>query len=152
MTQIIQNLYLGDLANLRDKNFLMEQNFDLIIDVNYYYFSNTNPVSTYKKENLFPNLEFKHYPVEDTHFENPFKFFDLIYDDIETALNNNKKVYIHCQMGISRSPTIVIAYLMKKHKWTRDKSLNYVKSKRPIIAPNTSFMKYLAAFEEEIYD
>ena len=150
MTEIIDNLYLGDLASLRDKDYLTHQNFDLILDVNYYYGSFHNPVKFHKEQGLFPKLELKQYPLEDTHSEDPFKYFDSIYAHIETALNNNKKVYIHCQMGISRSPTIVIAYLMKKYQWNRDKAVAFVKDKRPWIAPNSSFMKYLAAFEEEL--
>lgn len=150
MTEIIKNLYLGDLASLRDKDYLTEQNFDLILDVNYYYGLLQNPVKFHKEQGLFPKLELKHYPIEDTQTEDPFKHFDSIYTDIETSMTNNKKIYIHCQMGISRSPTIVIAYLMKKNQWNRNKALEFVKDKRPWIAPNNSFMKYLAAFEEEM--
>lgn len=148
MVEIIKNLYLGDLASLNDKGYV--QNFDMIIDVNYYYGSFKSPAKIYKEQGLFPELQLKHYPIEDNNYEDPFTFFDIIYDNINDGLKNNEKIYIHCHMGISRSPTIVIAYLMKKNTWSRDQALNYVKSKKPDIAPNSSFMKYLAAFEEEL--
>ena len=42
-------------------------------------------------------------------------------------------------MGISRSSTIVIAYLMFSKKLTYRSAYNLVKEKRHIILPNTGF-------------
>jgi hypothetical protein len=38
--------------------------------------------------------------------------------------------------GISRSPTIVMAYLMKKNNWTLDRTYSHVRQSRGIISPN----------------
>ena len=48
-------------------------------------------------------------------------------------------VLVHCQMGISRSATIVMAYLMHKHGLTYDDALRLVQRKRPIVQPNPGF-------------
>ena len=42
-------------------------------------------------------------------------------------------------MGISRSSTIVIAYLMKTNLWTFLKAFDYCKNKRDIVRPNPNF-------------
>lgn len=55
----------------------------------------------------------------------------------------NEKILFHCHSGVSRSATFAIAYLMKKHKLTKDKAFDLVKSKRSIINPNYGFMKIL---------
>ena len=55
----------------------------------------------------------------------------------------NKKILFLCYAGVSRSATFAIAYLMKKHKLTKDKAFDLVKSKRSIINPNYGFMKIL---------
>jgi len=44
-------------------------------------------------------------PISD-HFKNSSNF-------IEKALESKGKVYVHCVDGKSRSPTILMAYLMK---------------------------------------
>ena len=50
-------------------------------------------------------------------------------------------------MGISRSPSIVISYLMFKNKWNFKKTFNYVKNKRPEIQPNSGFVEQLKKFD-----
>ena len=42
------------------------------------------------------------------------KHFDEAYEFIEHMRENNKNVLVHCHAGISRSATLVCAYLMKK--------------------------------------
>lgn len=151
MVEIIPDLYLGDVAHLRNKDYVTVEKFNVIIDCNYYYRSSQNPIKQYQKYGLFPDIIVKSYPIEDNHFQNPFVYYDSIYNDIETALSNNKRIYIHCEKGISRSATIVIAYLMKKNSWRFESALNYVKTKKPNIAPNSSFVKYLQTFEHNLH-
>lgn len=58
---------------------------------------------------------------------------------------------IHCNLGISRSSSILIAYLINKYKLCLYAAFNYVKDKRLQIAPNYSFLRQLKQFEEEFY-
>jgi len=55
-------------------------------------------------------------------------------------------VFVHCQGGISRSATIVIAYLMYKNNMTVNEASNYVKEHRPCICPNPNFMEQLEQY------
>jgi protein-tyrosine phosphatase len=59
-------------------------------------------------------------------------------------------VLVHCAAGVSRSPTLVIAYIMWSQKKTRKEAYEYVSSKRPIIDPNENFMNQLEMFEEVV--
>lgn len=58
---------------------------------------------------------------------------------------------IHCNLGISRSSSILIAYLINKYKMCLYAAFNYVKDKRLQIAPNYSFLRQLKQFEQEFY-
>jgi dual specificity MAP kinase phosphatase len=64
---------------------------------------------------------------------------------------NNSKVLVHCQAGVSRSPTIVIAYLMRKLKLKMNDAYGKVREKRPIVAPNLIFMSQLMDFELSLF-
>lgn len=48
--------------------------------------------------------------------------------------------------GVSRSATIVIAYIMKKHKLKFDKAFERVKLKRNLVSPNYGFIQQLRLF------
>ena len=57
--------------------------------------------------------------------------------------NKNKKIFVHCNAGVSRSPSIVIAYLIKSLNYTFNEAYNFVKKKRNIIKPNEKFLQEL---------
>lgn len=52
-------------------------------------------------------------------------------------------VLVHCIQGVSRSPSIVIAYLMATSEMGFRETRLYVKGKRPCIRPNDTFIKDL---------
>ncbi|GAD95515.1 dual specificity phosphatase Yvh1, putative [Paecilomyces variotii No. 5] len=58
---------------------------------------------------------------------------------------------VHCDRARSRSPTIVIAYLMRKYSATLGDALKFVQSKQKI-RPNPNFMRQLQVWEEVGYD
>lgn len=65
----------------------------------------------------------------------------------DEARQSGARVLVHCQAGVSRSPTIVIAYLMKHTRMTMVDSYKYVKARRIIISPNLNFMGQLVEWE-----
>jgi len=62
-------------------------------------------------------------------------YFDETYQWIDNAITNNGTILVHCHAGISRSPTIIIAYIMKKNKLQYKDAYALVKDIRPIIDP-----------------
>ncbi|KAN0050426.1 hypothetical protein ACTA71_003550 [Dictyostelium dimigraforme] len=66
--------------------------------------------------------------------------------------NEKSNVLIHCKQGRSRSPSIVIAYLMSNGKWTLEKSFNHVSSVSPKnLTVNDGFKKKLMDLEMELF-
>jgi protein-tyrosine phosphatase len=65
----------------------------------------------------FPNqFEYLHLQVKDSLKEDISLHFTKVCDFIEEGVLNDEGVFVHCAYGISRSPTLVIAFLMKKLK------------------------------------
>ena len=52
-------------------------------------------------------------------------------------------VFVHCKAGISRSPTIVMAWLILYKKYSFDDAWTTVVKARPFVRPNPSFVKIL---------
>ena len=51
---------------------------------------------------------------------------------IQHLVDMGKKVYVHCQNGHGRAPTLVAAYLATKGKST-DEAIEFIRKKRPTI-------------------
>ena len=51
---------------------------------------------------------------------------------LEKLVSMKKKVYVHCQNGHGRAPTLVAAYLIRQGK-TPMEAIEFIKSKRPTI-------------------
>lgn len=62
----------------------------------------------------------------------------------------NRNVLVHCHAGVSRSATIVIAYLMAKYNMFANEAIDFLKSKRECIQPNDRFMQNLKDFQKDI--
>ncbi|KAJ5124024.1 dual specificity phosphatase Yvh1 [Penicillium bovifimosum] len=58
----------------------------------------------------------------------------------------SEAILIHCDLGISRSPTIIIAYLMRKFDMQQADVLHFVQSKQKI-KPSTNFTRQLQVWE-----
>lgn len=50
-----------------------------------------------------------------------------------------ERVLVHCNMGISRSTSVVLRYLQMRHGWSYREALDFVKRRRPVATPNTLF-------------
>lgn len=73
---------------------------------------------------------------------------------IEDALKSNKgrgRILVHCSAGVSRSPTIVVAYLMKHRNMSLRTALGHVVRIRPQVSPNPGFIEQLKDMEMELY-
>ena len=78
-------------------------------------------------------------------------FYECI-EYIESVKEKNGRVLIHCIQGISRSVSIVMAYLIYKNKYTYDKAFSLVQSKREISSPNFGFSIQLQNFYLRLYE
>lgn len=88
--------------------------------------------------------------VNDEPSANLLLWFDSVAERIEVELSKDRSVYVHCQMGISRSSSLILAYLIKYHNITREEAYKFTKEKRPKIEPNVGFYQQLKTYEETI--
>lgn len=72
----------------------------------------------------------------------------LLFTD--EARSNGCGVLVHCEAGISRSPTITIGYLMYRQSISLQEAYSLVKSRRDFISPNLNFMGQLVELEKKL--
>ncbi|EFJ44677.1 hypothetical protein VOLCADRAFT_82741 [Volvox carteri f. nagariensis] len=56
------------------------------------------------------------------------------------------RVLVHCQAGVSRSPAVVAAWLMRSRGLSADEALRLLGSRRPAVDPNEGFRAQLSLF------
>merc|ERR1719461_420078 len=94
-------------------------------------------------------INYKQLLASDNGVQNLRQFFEEAFEFIDEARANLSSVLVHCQAGISRSPTIAVAYLMKHYPgMAMAEAYKFVKTRRSIISPNLNFMGQLWEFEQ----
>ncbi|CAK56209.1 unnamed protein product (macronuclear) [Paramecium tetraurelia] len=74
------------------------------------------------------------------------RYFDEGADFIHNHLKYGN-VLVHCYAGISRSASLVVAYLIKYHNYTTLTAVRFLQKSRPIIEPNDGFIAQLKEYE-----
>jgi len=135
-----EKLYLGNYKTANDLTLLNTLAIKSIVNVALAQVPNFFPrVFTYKSKEL-----------SDLPDEEISETFNELVDFIEEALTRGP-VFVHCAGGVSRSATIVIAFLMKKKQMCLKDAYAHVKEKRPIIAPNGGFLIQLLEYEMKLF-
>lgn len=134
ISQITNTIYLGNIDAAFNKKKLKQIGIKKILTVMEAF------------GNHYSSNEFIHksIDVEDNYQTNIIRYFK----DCFLFIEGKDKILVHCAAGMSRSPTIVIAYIMWKNKLSLNKAIKFVKEKRPLISPNDNFMNQLKIFEE----
>lgn len=78
-----------------------------------------------------------------------FEHFHVAANFIERALNAGGKVLVHCGEGISRSSTLVLAYLMIKRGFHVQEAVRQVVKYRNIL-PNQGFLLQLCQLHDQL--
>jgi len=84
--------------------------------------------------------------LEDVPEANLVAAFDVATAWIHNALENQGAVLVHCAAGISRSVTVVCAYLLRYHGdrfQSAEMAVSHVQKARPWASPNHGFLKQL---------
>lgn len=136
-TQILPNLWVGDIRSACNKNSLIENNIEMIVSAVYGATAHHPFSFNYEKANL-----------RDTGKEDIIIEFHRLLPKIRRAVLDNKGVLVHCMQGASRSVSIVAAYLIKYHHMSAEDALTFMKKKRSCVNPNEGYREKLKEYED----
>jgi len=85
--------------------------------------------------------------LEDSFDDNLKMHLPTAIEFIDNAIKNGNRVLVHCSKGISRSGSLVVAYLMYKYELEYDDALKIAKKGRSCCNPNFNFKNQLETFD-----
>jgi hypothetical protein len=137
MTEILPRIFVGNIHDAQNLERLNQNGITHII--------NATPDLPLFWENQYQYLRIG---VLDLPSESIRKHFDKAFQFIDEKLQNKtNKILVHCSAGISRSPTLVLAYMIKKYQMKFDEAFNKMRQLRQIVDPNVSFILQLRDWE-----
>ena len=139
MTEIIPHkLYLSGLKHATNLDWLRQMAITDIITL-------VILEDMHELTQMLKNVGIRHhvYGVQD----NVSQKIDELFPSLIYIIDSAPTVLVHCQMGISRSATVVLAYLINNHHSLYDATM-LILNKREIL-PNDGFIRQLIKFEHK---
>lgn len=145
-TSILPNLWLGSYDDAVNIEKLKTNGVKYVLNI-----SEECPVPV--KDYVSNKITFHQIKIKDHSDADIKSHFEKTCEIIKNCLENNHGILVHCRMGISRSASIVIAFLMnfgfsieKPEKKCYKDCFDFVKKKRHNISPNFGFCLMLREF------
>ncbi|KAM8974482.1 dual specificity protein phosphatase 26 [Pelodytes ibericus] len=141
--EVWPGLYLGDQEVAANKGELIKMSITHILNASH---SRWRGGEEYYKDMYitYMGIEAQDSPT----FDMSIHFYPAA-DFIHKALREKGKILVHCAVGVSRSATLVLAYLMIHHNMTLVDAITTVKDRRGII-PNRGFLRQLVDLDNTL--
>jgi len=133
------SLFIGSLAAVQDTDLLRQHRITHIVQVVNVPWLPVTEQDGYRCYKI---------SIDDTENVDLRPHLESACAFIERALRSGMNVLVHCQQGVSRSASIVIAYLIRNQNMSFDSAYSFLKHKRACVKPNPSFVKALQEWEQ----
>uniref|UniRef100_A0A158P6M5 Tyrosine-protein phosphatase domain-containing protein n=1 Tax=Angiostrongylus cantonensis TaxID=6313 RepID=A0A158P6M5_ANGCA len=97
------------------------------------------------------HMKVLHIPLLDDESTDLSPYFTIVFKEIDSVRKSLGRVLLLCAMGISRSATFAISYLMCIEKMSLYDAYKHVQYCRNIICPNVGFFQQMIDLEQKLY-
>ncbi|XP_043087104.1 dual specificity protein phosphatase 13-like [Puntigrus tetrazona] len=140
--EVWPNLFLGDMSAANDRFCLWKLGITRVLNAAHGKMHSQGSHQFYG-----PALEYYGVPADDSPAFNLSPYFQPCADYIQEVLSSPaERVLVHCAVGVSRSASLVLAYLMIHQHLSLLDAITTVKQHRWIF-PNRGFLKQLRALD-----
>jgi len=131
------NVYLGSEYDALDENFINSEKITTILSI-----------QSWEIQKKISGIKYEFVQANDNSQQDLKSKFEYICNFLKK--NENERVLVHCQAGISRSATACLAYLMKETNQSLETCFSELRKRREIVNPNFAFLGQLKCWEREI--
>jgi len=148
--EIVKGVWLGSATAAMNKNILQQKNIKYALTVARDMVE-FEPASTTTSSWFLEHAALELFDTEDDlllgNLDEALKFVDVCLFDPRGG-----SILVHCMAGVSRSASVVIAYLMTRKDMRFHQALSMVSDIREVAAPNDGFMDQLIMLERCKHD
>ncbi|KAK3085745.1 hypothetical protein FSP39_008099 [Pinctada imbricata] len=147
--EVYDGIFIGDQTYSRDKAKLRSLGITHVVNCA----NGTRPNQINTNSAFFKDVGIKFMGIQanDVATYNLMPKFKQAAEFIHNALLEGGRVFVHCHMGVSRSATIVLAYLMLKQNIHLTEAVKILRRRREIL-PNDGFIKQLASLNYQLFE
>ncbi|XP_043937694.1 dual specificity protein phosphatase 22-A-like [Protopterus annectens] len=135
MSKILDGLFLGNIRDSEDKETLAKNGITHILSV----YNSAKPV--------LEDMTYLCIQASDSSNQNLIQHFKECITFIHECRLHGGGCLVHCLAGVSRSTTVLVAYLMTVSKFGWEDCIAAVKAIRSYVGPNFGFQQQLQEFE-----
>ncbi|CAL0318821.1 unnamed protein product [Lupinus luteus] len=140
-SKVADHVYLGGDAVAKDRNILKHNGITHVL----------NCVGFVCPEYFKADFVYKTLWLQDSPSEDITSILYDVFDYFEDVRELGGRVFVHCCQGVSRSTSLVIAYLMWSEGQSFDDAFQYVKAARSIADPNMGFACQLLQCQKRVH-
>lgn len=142
ISPIVDHLWLSDWPTATNEYLLRKHNIKCVISLN-------RRRKSHDEQMMYRRLGIESYEfVIDDHPRAPILLvLPVIYRLIEEQKKKGAQTLVHCTAGVSRSPSVVVYYLMKNKQMRYKDAYQLVRSRRRVVDINPGFKNQLSQSE-----
>ncbi|WOL00689.1 protein-tyrosine-phosphatase MKP1 [Canna indica] len=140
-SKVADHIYLGGDYVARNREILRQHGITHVL----------NCVGFVCPEYFKSDLVYKTLWLQDSPTEDITSILYDVFDYFEDVRQEGGRVFVHCCQGVSRSTSLVIAYLMWREGQSFDDAFQFVKAARRIANPNMGFACQLLQCQKRVH-
>lgn len=140
-SRIADHIYLGSDAVAKNREVLKQNGITHVL----------NCVGFVCPEYFKGDFVYKTLWLQDSPAEDITSILYDVFDYFEDVREQNGRVFVHCCQGVSRSTSLVIAYLMWREGQSFEDAFQYVKLARGVANPNMGFACQLLQCQKRVH-
>ncbi|MBA0725700.1 hypothetical protein Golax_022264 [Gossypium laxum] len=140
-SKVAEHIYLGGDAVAKDREILKQNGITHVL----------NCVGFVCPEYFKADFVYRTLWLQDSPSEDITSILYDVFDYFEHVREHSGRVFVHCCQGVSRSTSLVIAYLMWREGQSFDDAFQYVKAARGIADPNMGFACQLLQCQKRVH-
>ncbi|XP_037810338.1 dual specificity protein phosphatase 13 isoform X2 [Lucilia sericata] len=146
--EVYPGIYIGDAAAAKNKTYLRMMGITHVLNAaEGCRYGQVDTGHSYYRD--MPSIRYMGFPMIDAPTTDISRYFYVAAKFIDSAISGGGKVLVHCLVGVSRSATCVLAYLMICRKMSAVDAIRTVRMRRDI-HPNDGFLQQLADLDMEL--